>query len=207
MSKKTLYNGPYSANVLSNFGKNTKKYNTRLKQILKLVKFGQNEKILEIGANKGDLVNEISKYSNSVTGIDFNSDAVSDAKSDKILFMNAEKLEFPDNSFDKIISIHTIEHIPDIKKALSEMDRVLTDNGEIVLFYPMEIIRGTAALRDAIFAHKSIFAAKKLHLHKLTPNKLKKLLSGTNLKSKKNGIYFEPVPAFYTLLEKCKPVN
>ncbi len=202
MNKEILYNDSYSKNVYNNFGKKSYRYCVRLKQLLKLIKINPTDKVLEIGANNGDLTKEIMKYSSNVIGVDLNIDAVKIANSDNILLMNAENLKFPDKYFNKIVSIHTIEHIPDIKKVFCEIDRVLGDNGEAVLFYPLELIRGIAAVRDAVAVHKNILAARKLHIHKLNPSKIKKLVKGTNLKIKESGIYFEIYPAFYTVLTK-----
>ncbi len=42
---------------------------------------------------------------------------------------SAEELPFPDNSFDMVYSSHVLEHIPDQKKALLEINRVLKNNG------------------------------------------------------------------------------
>lgn len=202
MNKEILYNDSYSKNVYNNFGKKTYRYRVRLKQLLKLIEFNPADKVLEIGANNGDLTKEIMKYSSSVIGVDLNIDAVKVANSDNILLMNAESLEFPDKYFNKIVSVHTIEHIPDIKKVFCEIDRVLDDNGEVILFYPLELVRGIAAVRDAIVAHKNILAARKLHIHKLSPSKIEKLIRETNLKIKESGVYFEIYPAFYTVLVK-----
>ncbi len=202
MNDQILYNDNYSRKVLNFDGKNTYKFRIRLKQLLKLSKFGKKEKVLEIGANRGELVKEMMKYGDDVIGVDFNADAVKLAGSDRIIFMNAENLDFPNSYFDKIVSIHAIEHIPDIQKAINEMSRVLKNNGEAVLIYPLEPIRGIAAMRDAILAYHDILKARKLHIHKLTPKKIGTLISGTNLKIGNKGIYFEPFPCYFTVLKK-----
>lgn len=202
MNKEILYDGNYSKNVYSNFKEKSYRYGVRLKKISNLIKFNPMDKVLEIGANNGDLTKEIMKYSSMVIGIDVNIDAVKNANSDNILLMDAENLEFPDKYFNKIISIHTIEHIPDIKKAFCEIDRVLQEGGVVVLFYPLELVRGIAAVRDAIMVHKNIFTARRLHIHKLYPSKIEKIIKGTNLRIKDSGIYFEIYPAYYTVLTK-----
>jgi SAM-dependent methyltransferase len=42
---------------------------------------------------------------------------------------DATALRFGDGSFDFVYSYHALEHIPDFRKALSEMNRVLSDEG------------------------------------------------------------------------------
>ena len=49
-----------------------------------------------------------------------------------LLLMDAEHLEFPDNSFDYVITTFVLCSIPDPVKALKEMHRVLKPNGEMI---------------------------------------------------------------------------
>lgn len=51
------------------------------------------------------------------------------------LQMDAEKLEFPDNSFDAVISLCGILHFPDVESAISEMFRVLRPGGHLAVAY------------------------------------------------------------------------
>lgn len=46
------------------------------------------------------------------------------------------EIPFPDNKFDIIVCIHVLEHIPDDKKALSELYRVLKPGGTALLQTP-----------------------------------------------------------------------
>jgi SAM-dependent methyltransferase len=50
--------------------------------------------------------------------------------------MSASEMTFPDNFFDTIISVETIEHIPDLEGAAREMARVLKSGGDLVLTCP-----------------------------------------------------------------------
>lgn len=51
-------------------------------------------------------------------------------------FMDAQHLDFPDNSFDYITSSLTLEHFPDTKAVLKEWHRVLAPNGILSLCVP-----------------------------------------------------------------------
>jgi len=206
MSSKILYNDYYCRQIQNNFLKSFC-YNLRLKTIIKLLKINSDDKILEIGANTGEITKELMKLSNHIVGIDVNENAIKIANMPNVILMDAQKLDFKNNFFDKIASIHTIEHIPNIKKTLSEIDRVLKLGGQAAFIYPYEIFRGSSALIDAIKIYGNPIYARKLHVHKLNPRKIEKMIADTNLKIKKSGIFFEPVPAFYTLLEKYKSAN
>ena len=48
------------------------------------------------------------------------------------------KLSFADNSFDFVMCIHVLEHIPDDKKAMQELFRVLKPNGIALLDVPID---------------------------------------------------------------------
>jgi ubiquinone/menaquinone biosynthesis C-methylase UbiE len=50
--------------------------------------------------------------------------------------MDARHLAFPDHSFDTVVSLETIEHIPDPNTFLSEIARVCTDSGLVIISTP-----------------------------------------------------------------------
>jgi len=52
------------------------------------------------------------------------------------LDLGRDRLPFPDNSVRTIVSIATLEHIPDYLFALGEMHRVLQHDGELLLMLP-----------------------------------------------------------------------
>lgn len=54
----------------------------------------------------------------------------------KLQFGDATALEFPDRTFDLVYSYHALEHIPDFRRALSEMKRVLADHGSYFVGTP-----------------------------------------------------------------------
>jgi SAM-dependent methyltransferase len=51
--------------------------------------------------------------------------------------LDATDIHFPDDSFDIIICNHVLEHIPDDRKAMSELARVLKPGGVAVLQVPI----------------------------------------------------------------------
>ncbi len=94
------------------------------------------KRILDIGCGNGDLVKYIARnYSPaSVIGVEpFLEDwGVEECEEDNwcIVSGNAHNLAFDDECFDLVISFSTFEHIADIRKALSEIRRVLRPFGK-----------------------------------------------------------------------------
>ncbi len=59
-----------------------------------------------------------------------------DERAEVSLDLSCEKLPFPDDSVQTVISIATLEHIPDYLFALNEIHRVLRHDGELLLLLP-----------------------------------------------------------------------
>lgn len=52
--------------------------------------------------------------------------------------LDLTQIDFPDNSFDVIFCSHVLEHIPNDSKAISELSRVLTPEGWMLLAVPIK---------------------------------------------------------------------
>ena len=164
------------------------------------------EKVLEIGCNRGSIVKRLQDLGVDAYGVDINSGAIADGLTDNLSIMDATDLKFPDNSFDKVYSLHTIEHIPDLKRALAEMERVLKPNGRLVLTYPIEpsFMRGFWCLYHAIVVYKNPLAAREIHIHSIHPRKLRKLIHafGLNLKHITSPFFVSLYPQYLTVFTK-----
>ena len=99
--------------------------------------------VLEIGVGNGSHAQLISPYTRSYTGIDLTEYAVKSTTNRLELLkrtgpkvtvqrMDAEKMEFPDNSFDFIWSWGVIHHSANTRKILEEMHRVLRPGGKAI---------------------------------------------------------------------------
>jgi len=95
-------------------------------------------KVLEVGVGTG---RNLKYYPEgcSVTGIDNSKEMlerarekVIDKKRFTFILMDAENLEFPDKSFDYVVTTFVLCTIPDPVKALKEMRRVLKPSGELI---------------------------------------------------------------------------
>ena len=54
--------------------------------------------------------------------------------------MDITNIKYEDNSFDVIICNHVLEHIPDDRKAMSELYRVLKPGGWAILQVPISLL-------------------------------------------------------------------
>jgi len=170
--------------------------------ILKKLNVRPTDRVLEIGCNRGMLLRKLQKQGINAIGIDVNEKAVQKKVVEEVYQMDAENLEFENDSFDKIYSVHTIEHIPNLKKAIDEMDRVLKPGGRIVLIYPAEPIRGILVAFRALFVYGNPLKARKIHLHKLSPKKIQEYIKGTRLRHIESEFPIPLIPQYLTVLEK-----
>ena len=160
-------------------------FNKYLKKII-----GSRKLILEIGSGFGHLSSLLAKDGNYVTGIDINRFHIKDSKEiygniDNLEFLETRgvKLNFPDSSFDFVISTSVFEHIhpDDINLHLSEIRRLLKDGGLYVFTAITPYARGdiSAYSKDPSQREKTGF-----HINCRTWGELKKLLESNGLDGK-----------------------
>ena len=95
-------------------------------------------RILDVGCGKGFLLHEFQKLLPKATlqGVDISRYAIEHAKEEVKPFLkegNATKLDFPDKSFDLVLTITTLHnlYIYDLARALAEIQRVTRKHGYI----------------------------------------------------------------------------
>lgn len=151
---------------------NRKKYgrniNTdpQMKFIISNLKITKDDYVLDLGCGVGDYTKEIYKVSKNVIGLDLNVN-VAKIKNGNIKFRKYncnKKLDYPNNYFDKIISINLIEHLIDYDFFLSECKRILKCDGKIAIT--------TADLN--FFLHNYFF--DETHLHEWPIDKFENIL-------------------------------
>jgi SAM-dependent methyltransferase len=98
--------------------------------------------VLDVGTEDGGFIKTLMKTLkdyNSFTGVDISDDNLNKAKesfkddSVKLIEMNAEALEFPDNQFDTVCMSYVIHHLENIDTVLDEVFRVLKPGGHFII--------------------------------------------------------------------------
>lgn len=159
-------------------------------------------RVLEVGCGRGHLTKALQNLGLDVTGIDANPQAAAVAVTDGVHTMHAEALEFPDASFDTVVSVHAIEHIPPIEGAFAEMARVVRPGGRILLIYPAEPVQGVWAVPTSVILYRNPFKARRVHCHWLWPSKVRRLAAGAGLEHLHSEFNLFSSPQFVTLLRR-----
>lgn len=175
---------------------------SHLKRINRLVSIGPGTRVLEVGCGQGHLTKALAAQGANIVGVDANPRAPEVAGSDLVQCMSAESLQFDDASFDVIVSVHAIEHIPPLREALTEMARVLVVGGTAVFVYPAEPIMGLYAIPTSIILHGTPFKARQVHCHKLWPAKLRRLFEPLGMTETHSEFSLFKSPQFSSVFEK-----
>jgi ubiquinone/menaquinone biosynthesis C-methylase UbiE len=100
-------------------------------------------KILDIGCGTGHLAGELMRRGYEAWGVDFSDAMVRYARehydADRFQVGDIERIPFPDNSFDGVMSLGVMEYLSEDEPALREIWRVLKPGGWAVITTPSSI--------------------------------------------------------------------
>jgi ubiquinone/menaquinone biosynthesis C-methylase UbiE len=117
------------------------------------------KKVLELGCYNSIVPFLLTEKSAKVIAIDSSKSVIAKRpflKNPSFVLMNAEQLDFPDNSFDLVYGAGILRYL-DLKKALPEIARVLKPNGKAIFFETLSInpiIFFTRSLSNVLFKKK-----------------------------------------------------
>ena len=139
-------------------------------------------KVLEVGCGAGGMAKAIKAYRQDlqVYGCDISEHAIQVARqtASEVDFElgNAYDLPYEDNSFQAVVMFDVLEHLDDPLQAISEIRRVLQDDGLFHLFVPCE---GELHSLHGILARAGWRAKERYggHIQRFTLRRLKELLS------------------------------
>lgn len=141
---------------------------------------------LDVGCGEGYYTIALSQQAGYTTGVDMSWSILSVLKSlkafpdHKLQLVNSdvERLPFANRSFDKILCSHVLEHVLDDRAVLSEIHRVLTDEGQAVLAIPLKYTPQYMALQKATDLARAILKPGKKKSPTLPPGALNLKLVG-----------------------------
>jgi O-antigen/teichoic acid export membrane protein/ubiquinone/menaquinone biosynthesis C-methylase UbiE len=120
-------------------------YATRVKKIMEMLDIKPSDAVLEIGCGEGYYTNKILEKTGNVVASDISGKFLEKAKKNTknkardYVVCPAEKIPFPDNSFDKILMSEVIEHLLDWKDGAKETLRVLKPGGSVIISTPSKL--------------------------------------------------------------------
>jgi len=95
-------------------------------------------RVLENGCGVGMYVNKLTPHVGMVIGLefDFERSLLAHENNHHIINSTGERLPFPDQCFDLVLSHEVLEHVKDDRKVVLEMVRTLKTGGRAVVFTP-----------------------------------------------------------------------
>ena len=101
-----------------------------------------NKRVLDVASGEGYGSHILSKFAQSVTGIDIDKTSIQHAsnkyRKDNLQYIESSCLNMPvdSGSIDVVISFETLEHLAEQKEMLAEFNRVLKTDGLLVISTP-----------------------------------------------------------------------
>jgi ubiquinone/menaquinone biosynthesis C-methylase UbiE len=100
-------------------------------------------KLLEVGYGSGVFFPELTKHAERLCGADIH-DRPADVTAVlakigipvELVTAPAEALPFPDAMFDVVVAVSTFEFVPDVRRGINELARVLAPGGRVIVVTP-----------------------------------------------------------------------
>jgi len=135
--------------------------------------------VLEVGCGAGELLSLIKPYVKNVTGIEMNKGFVDYMNNELGIEAYADDIslvDFKGRSFDVILSIMTLDHLPNPTETLRSMKRLLTKDGVVYIEVPNQEEALNFYLPEPSQEKFNKFFWQKAHYFYFTRDSLLKLL-------------------------------
>ncbi len=99
----------------------------------------KDKKILDFGFGTGDVLALFSRLGSICYGVDISPESISRLASSnefKLSLITENRLPFDNNLFDIVVASESVEHVPDEKLILTEISRVLKNEGFFIMGVP-----------------------------------------------------------------------
>lgn len=96
-------------------------------------------KVLDFGCGSGIFVQELAEARYHSYGVDISEEAIKFGKLQgrkNLEVLDSHKVNFPDNTFDAVVTLDVLEHLEDEEWALKEMERILKPGGVLIVMVP-----------------------------------------------------------------------
>lgn len=179
--KSNLIVEGYSEGSDENFVSQAKGRELTFTKSMKLIeKYAKKGKILDVGTAGGSFLHVAKKRGWEVYGIEPNNWLCDWSKKHYGLDIKPGTLfdhKFENDYFDVVTLWDVLEHVPDPKSLLLEVNRILKKDGILVVNYP-----DIGSLISKLMGKKWVFLLS-VHLFYFNPRTIKKMLTSTNFRS------------------------
>lgn len=158
----------------------------------------EKKKILDIGCSTGYFGKLLKDQGAYVVGVDISADAIEDAKKNLdealVLDVNIERLPHKKGEFDIVVAAEVIQFLYNPEMVLRELNRVLKDDGKLVITTPNLLYWGNRLkFLKGEFVYQKIGVFDEGHVHFYTNETLKEDLKKSGFKIvKQNHLFAGP---------------
>jgi ubiquinone/menaquinone biosynthesis C-methylase UbiE len=105
-------------------------------EIIRTLKIQPNDIVLDIGCGVGADLDNIAKITQNCVGIDVSRMAIRYRRTSSIILGDMRKMPLKSSQFTKVFSIGAIEHVPETKSVLIEINRITNSNAVVFITVP-----------------------------------------------------------------------